>query len=186
MTDAVILTGITETIDALKKFDKQAVRDFERVVNEVLASAKADALALVPERPMSGWQSENSLNPRKGTRGGAGWPGWTRAEVQSGIKATKSEGKVDSHYHTNAAALKNTSSAGVIFELAGRRKGKSTLSSRSGSGEQFKRTLANRFGPASRLVWRAVDNHREVYRRLIIDALDRAKDELQKNLDKNK
>ena len=183
MSDAVILTGISETIEELKKFDKQAVKDFDRVVKEVLVSAKSDAIALVPETVMSGWQKEKSVHPHKRTRGGAGWPAWNKAEVQKGIVGSRTEGKVSRDYSTSVASLKNNSAAGVIFELAGRRKGKSTLSDKRGSGEQFKRTIANRFGKPSRLVWRAVDNHREIYRRLIIEALENAKAELQKHLD---
>ena len=192
MTEAVILTGIQHTIDALKEFDKDAVRQFNRVVNEVLFMAKSEALVFVDEAsthgggaPMSGWSTKAVVHPGK-TRGGEGWPAWDVAQVKKGIIASHAEGKVRGDYTTNVASLKNTSAAGVIFELAGRRSGKSTLSDRAGSGEQFKRTLSNLYKPASRLVWRAVDNHRESYRRSIEDALDRAKSELQRHLDSPK
>ena len=70
--------------------------------------------------------------------------------------------------------------------MAGRSKGKSTLSDKGGSGEQFKRTLSNRFGSASRVVWKIVDRDAEKIRANFIIALEKAKSDLQRAFDSNK
>ena len=186
--EAIILTGVYETLTALKEFDKDAVKRFNKVINTELAGAERDARALVSEAsgygpsgtPMSGWSPNDAARPRRSTRGGAGWPGWYSGEVQAGIVKTKVQGKVRKDFTTSAGALLNKSAAGAIFEVAGRKtKGSSA---RTGSA-QFLRTLGNRFGKASRLIWRVVDKDKDRIERNVARALAEAKATLQKHLD---
>jgi hypothetical protein len=111
---------------------------------------------------------------------GAGWPGWNTGVIQQGITKTKAEGKVRKDFTTSAGALLNKSAAGAIFEIAGR-KTKGTAD-RTGSA-QFLRTLGNRFGKASRLIWRVVDKDKDRIERNVARALEEAKATLQKHLD---
>jgi hypothetical protein len=77
-TEVIILTGIKETLDALKEFDKDAVKRFNKVINTELAGAERDAkdiISAVGNSPMSGWRTSDPARPRATTRGGAGWPG---------------------------------------------------------------------------------------------------------------
>ena len=182
----VIVTGVHETIAALKKFDQDALKRFNKVINDELRTAKVAAQELIHDQPpMSGWKTTPPKNPR--TRGGAGWPAWDGAAIKSGIKTSRAQGKVrKGNYTTSAGALLNTTAAGVIFEVAGRSKGKSTLSDKGGSGEQFKRTLSNRFGSASRVVWKIVDRDAEKIRANFVIALEKAKSDLQRAFDSNK
>jgi len=60
--EVIILTGIKETVDALKEFDKSAVRRFNKVINTELANAERDAHGIAggisngkTDTPMSGW-----------------------------------------------------------------------------------------------------------------------------------
>ena len=183
--DVVVLTGVAETLDALKKFDKKAVKEFNRVVNDNLAEAKADALRIVPTfAPLSNWKSNALPNEKaESARGANRFPGWNPALVSEGIKATKAEGKArrGDGYFTSAAALKNTSPAGAVFEIVGRKKRSST-----GRGSSFIPNLEAKWGKASRVVWRAVDRIKPKFEREISQALEVAKKELQKNLDANK
>jgi hypothetical protein len=188
--EVVVLTGIKETVDALKEFDKAAVRKFNKVINDALTGAERDAHSLVrgigngqTDTPMSGWRPYNAANPRKSSRGGAGWPGWNSGEVIAGIRKTKSQGKVRRDYTTSAGALINKSAAGAIFEVAGRKSGGSSA---RGSGAQFMRTLSARFKPASRLVWRVVDKDRAKIESDVKNALDEAKSELQRHLNRER
>lgn len=152
--DTVILVGVKETLDALKQFDKKAVTAFNRVINKELGDAERDARGLVPGgTPMRGWRPNDPARPLKDVRGGAGWPGWNTGVITAGIKKTKAKGKVRGNYTTSAGALINKSAAGAIFEIAGRK----TAGVGHGSSQQFLRNLGNRFGKASRLVWRVVD-----------------------------
>lgn len=188
--EVVVLTGIKETLDALKEFDKSAVRKFNKVINTELANAERDAHSIVrgigngqTDTPMSGWRTYDAANPRRSSRGGAGWPAWNTGEVVAGIRKTKAQGKVRADYTTSAGALINKSAAGAIFEVAGRKSGGSSARSQ---GAQFMRTLSARFKPASRLVWRVVDKDRAKIEANVKRALDEAKLELQKHLNRER
>jgi hypothetical protein len=181
--EVIIFTGIAETLAALKEFDKDAVKRFTKVINTELASAEMEArgdVADIGESPMSGWRKTDAAKPRRSTRGGAGWPGWYSGEVQAGIVKSKAQGKVRKDFTTSAGALLNKSAAGAIFEVAGRKTKGSTA--RTGSA-QFLRTLGNRFGKASRLIWRVVDKDKDRIERNVARALAEAKAILQKHLD---
>ena len=180
--EVVILNGVKETLTALKDFDKDAVKRFNKVINTELAGAERDAKGLISEDPpMSGWRKADAAKGR--TRGGAGWPGWNASEIQSKIIKTKAKGKVRGDYTTSAGALLNKSAAGSIFEVAGR-KTKSSMA--GGSSAQFLRTLGNRFGAASRVVWRVVDKDKARIEQNVARALEQAKAELQKHLNRER
>ena len=44
--NAIVLTGLKETLSALDSFDKDAVKRFNKVINNELRTAKNDAKAL--------------------------------------------------------------------------------------------------------------------------------------------
>lgn len=189
--EVIILSGIKETLDALKEFDKSAVRRFNKVINTELANAERDAHGIVrgisnskSDTPMSGWRPYNAAKPRRSSRGGTGWPAWSTGEVIAGVRKTKAQGKVRKDYTTSAGALINKSAAGAIFEIAGRISGKNATGRRQ--GDQFMRTLSARFKPASRLVWRVVDKDRAKIEANVNRALEEAKAELQKHLNRER
>ena len=174
--DAIVLTGLKETLKALGDFDKDAVKAFNKVINRELSSVKKEAQGFVEAKPpLSGWATQPARNPR--SRGGAGWPAWDQSIIKAGISTSKAEGKVRRDYTTSAGAIKNRSAQGVIYELAGRRS--------RGNGT-FIKNLEGNVGDASRLVWKAVDNNRDKVQKNISDALEQAKRTLQQNLDKEK
>jgi len=176
--DAIVLKGLNETLRALEDFDKNAVKEFNKVINSELRSAKQDAQSYVSVNPpLSGWNTKPARNPR--TRGGAGWPSWDQSIIRSGITSTKAEGKVRADYTTNAGALKNKSAAGVIYELAGRKS--------RGNGT-FISNLEKKDSPfmPSRLIWHVVDKNGDKIRRKVFDALEKAKETLQRNLNKER
>jgi hypothetical protein len=180
--EVIVLTGIKETLDALKSFDKDAVKRFNKVINNELAGAERDARNLISEEPpMSGWRKSDAARGK--TRGGEGWPGWNAGEIRSKITKTKSQGKVRGDYTTSAGALLNKSAAGSIFEVAGR---KTKATAGRTSSAQFLRNLGNRFGKASRVVWRVVDKDRSRIEANVAQALEDAKAELQKHLNRER
>jgi hypothetical protein len=189
--DVVILTGMKETLDALKEFDKQAVKKFEKVINDELRHAKKDAQDLIYKAvaqgngyqtsPLSHWQTERRIGARTEKQSKTRpFPTWDTSEVVAGIVTSKADGKVRGDYTTSAGALINKSAAGRIFELAGRKKGEG----KNASGTAFKRILSERYGEASRVVWRIVDRDRPKIQAAIVIALDEAKATLQKDLEK--
>jgi hypothetical protein len=182
--EVIVLTGIKETLDALKEFDKDAVKRFNKVINDELAGAERDAKNIIQDNPpMSGWRKADAARPRKTTRGGAGWPGWDAGEIKSKITKTKAQGKVSRNYTTSAGALLNKSAAGAIFEIAGRKT--ETTTART-SSMQFLRTLEARFKKPSRVVWRVVDKDRSKIEANVARALDQAKLELQNHLNRER
>lgn len=188
--EVIVLTGIKETLDALKEFDKDAVKRFNKVINSELAGAETSARNIVAKvnngsgtgTPMSGWRQGGAIRPTS-TRGGAGWPGFSQSEVAAGIVKTKVQRRVRNDYTTSAGALLNKSAAGAILEVAGR--------NTKGSGDrtssaQFLRTLSARFGKASRVIWSVVDKDRARIERNVSQALEEAKKELQRHLNSKK
>lgn len=177
--EVIVLTGIKETLDALKQFDKGAVRRFNRVINDELKFAEAAARLSVPfQPPMSGWRERDALVGK--TRNGAGWPGWSQDRIRTGIKKTRVQGKVRKDYTTSAGALLNESAEGSIFEVAGRK------SDGEGTGRSFISTLNDRFGTASRSIWRTIDRDKPRIETNVKRALEAAKLELQKHLEKER
>jgi hypothetical protein len=172
--DAIVLTGLKETLKALGDFDKDAVKEFTKVINKELSSVKKEAQGFVESAPpLSGWATQPARKPR--SRGGAGWPAWDQSIIKQGISTSKSEGKVRKDYTTSAGAIKNKSAPGVIYELAGRKT--------RGNGT-FIKNLEGQVGTASRLIWKAVDKNKTKIEQNVYDALAKAKTTLQKNLEK--
>jgi hypothetical protein len=180
--EVIVLTGIKETLDALKEFDKDAVKRFNKVINTELAGAQRDAKNQIDDKPpMSGWRETDAIKGK--TRGGAGWPGWNAGEIKSKITKTRAEGKVRKDFTTSAGALLNKSAAGSIFEVAGR---KTAAGFGTSSADQFLRTLGNRFGKASRVVWRVVDKDRARIQANVAKALNDAEAQLQRELNRER
>jgi len=175
----VVLIGMKDTLEGLSKFDQDAKKKFNSVVNAVLNEAKTEAITYVPNLPMTNWQTKPSANPRKKTRGGKGWAHWDPEQVKAGIRASKAKGKTRGDYTTSAGALINRDPAGAIFEISGR----SGDDSESKDGQQFKQNL-KKFGKASRVVWRAVDRNKQIFDARIAKATEEAKQDLQKALEK--
>ena len=178
--DAIVLTGLKETLKALESFDKQAVRDFNKVLNNELGSAKKEAQSLVSsDPPLSGWATTPPANPR--SRGGAGWPAWDQSVIKSGISVSKAEGKVRRDYTTSAGALKNKSAAGIIYEIAGRK-------NKNAGKNKFISNLSSKDNPfmPSRLVWHVVDKNRQRIVDNVNKAFNDVKSQLQKNLEKER
>jgi hypothetical protein len=178
--NAMVLTGVKETLSALKQFDKDALKEFNKVINSELRKAKQDAQELVTsEPPLSGWNTQPARNPR--TRGGAGWPAWDQSIIKAGITSSKAEGKVNraKGYTTSAGALKNISAQGVIYELAGRK-------NKSVGKNKFISNLEKQDGDASRLIWKSVDKNKDRIIKNVFDALEKAKATLRQNLNKER
>jgi hypothetical protein len=174
--DAIVLTGQKETLKALEQFDKDAVKEFNKVINSELRKAKKDAQELVTSAPpLSGWNTQPARNPR--SRGGAGWPQWDQSIVRAGITSSKAEGKVRKDYTTSAGALKNRSAQGVIYELAGRK-------NKSAGKNKFISNLEKQDGDASRLIWKSVDKNKDRIIKNVFEALEKAKAKLRQNLNK--
>jgi hypothetical protein len=179
--EVVAISGIKETVAALKKFDQDAARRLNKVINDELRLAENAAKDQIPDKPpMSGWRTTAAKNPRKSTRGGQGWPAWDPQAIRQGIIKTRSEGRVRSDYTTSAGALFNKTASGVIFEVAGRR------SPGEGTGRKLIGNMNDRFRKASRGIYAVIDRDRPRIYANIRSAMDDAKKTLQANLNKER
>lgn len=177
--EVVVLEGIKETVDALKQFDKDAVKNFNRVINNALTDAERTARGFVKaDPPMRGWRKTDAVAPR--SRGGRGWPAYAQGMIQQGIRKTKAQGKVRGDYTTSAGAVVNKSAAGAIIEVAGRKSGG------NGTGKQFIRNLTDEIKNPSRLIWQAVDSKRSEIQRKVVGALEDAKRIVQDKLNRER
>jgi hypothetical protein len=173
--DVIVLTGIKETLKALEQFDKDAVKQFNKLVTSELSNAKKDAQGFVTvDPPLSGWNTQPARNPR--TRGGKGWPAWDQSVIKTGITSSRAERRVRADYTTSAGALVNRSAAGAIYELAGR----------ENKVGRFIKNLEGQVGGASRLIWKSVDKNRPRIEANVSKALDQLKTKLQINLNKER
>jgi len=181
----IVLTGVEETIANLKKFDQDAVKKFNKVINDELRSAKNEARAIVitasnKGAPLSGWQTQRKIGARTEKQSKTRpWPTWDTGEVVSGVVSSRAQGKVRKDYTTSAGALINKSRAGAIFEIAGLVKGEG----KTPQGTAFKEMLREKYGEASRVVWRVVDKNRAKIEAKFVRALEEAKATLQKDLE---
>jgi hypothetical protein len=177
--ETVVISGIKETIESLKKFDKDAARRLNKVINDELALAEGAARAKIEDKPpMSGWRTVPAAKGR--VRGGQGWPAWEPTAIRQGIKKTRVEGKVRSDYTTSAGALVQKTAAGAIWEVAGRRSGG------SGTGRNMIGVLNERFKGASRGIWAVVDKDADKIRNNVRKAIEDAQKLLKTNLNKEK
>jgi hypothetical protein len=177
--ETVVISGIKETIESLKKFDKDAARRLNKVINDELALAEGAARTKIKdEPPMSGWRTVPAAKGR--VRGGQGWPAWEPTAIRQGIKKTRVEGKVRSDYTTSAGALVQKTAAGAIWEVAGRRSGG------SGTGRNMIGVLNDRFKGASRGIWAVVDKDADKIRTNVRKAVEDAQRLLKQNLNKEK
>jgi hypothetical protein len=177
--ETVVISGIKETIESLKKFDKDAARRLNKVINDELALAEGAARAKIQDKPpMSGWRTVPAAKGR--VRGGQGWPAWEPTAIRQGIKKTRVEGKVRSDYTTSAGALVQKTAAGAIWEVAGRRSGG------SGTGRNMIGVLNDRFKGASRGIWAVVDKDADKIRNNVRKAIEDAQKLLKTNLNKEK
>jgi hypothetical protein len=180
--EIVVVTGLEQTIKALRQWDKTALRRFNKVINDNLSKAESDARRIIDfvgnsysATPMRGWKATyGPSKPSTTTRGQAGWPAWVPANIKKGIQKSRAQGRVRADYTTSAGSLVNKSAAGAIFEVAGRES-----SGKGKRGQQFVRNL-KQWGNASRLIWRIVDRDRDRIVEDVIKAQRQANELLQK------
>ena len=176
------LRGIQQTIRSLEQFDKNAVKAFNRTINDELKKMKFETVQEVIKAsgfdgkrqgtPLSGWRATDASKPT-GSRGGKGWPYWNAAEVIAGISTSRAQGKVWRDYTTSVGSLINASAAGSIFELVGK-------VTKNNLDDQLQKAG---YGKPRRLVWKVVWENRDRVQRNIVAALEEAKKTLQKHLD---
>jgi len=178
----VVVKGVRNTLDTLKDLDndvrKQVMKGLRKNANEL----RDEARGLVKGgQPLSGW---------KGWRGG-----YDSGAIQSGIKVTAAKRRKRNAKTVNVIGVENTTAAGVIWEVAGRKTsgkppqfGVNPKTGWSyGNGVGFIQAIRRKSGvTASRLVWDAYDSpqafDKSKARDDIIELVDKATQAAQNKL----
>lgn len=190
MAEEIILVGLRETLDNLKKFDQQALKQFTKTINKALSEVKKDAIDLANAAsthgngaPLSNWKTTpQAIRPRNKNEARP-FPVWEIGEIIGGIHISKARGRMRKNYTVSAGAVISDSPAARVFELAGRGTRNRNPNKRSIA---FKENLTKRYGAASRLVYRAADKRSIQIQKDIEEALEKAKIDLQKTLEQQK
>lgn len=184
----VSLTGLEETLNALKKYDPEARKQLFGAVATATRLIRDDARRSVTSLPVpSGWreqkgmpQGDGSWKNRSLTRGGKGWPPFEPNNVKRLIKSYMGRKRVrKGSIITNRGIVVNASGEGVIYEFA-----KKSHTSRNYpwvNSVPFINHLGRMQG--GRIIWAAGERNKERVRAEILDALAVANSKLQAAFD---
>jgi len=167
--------GAVETRDVLKalsQFDKELAKQTRRKISRSARIIVADAKKNIPNSPpMSGWRTVPATNGR--TRGGAGWPAWTKARTGFSVRIGKKTRLRGGDIRWDLVRIVAKGATASIYEFA--------ASGNTAQGDQFVANL-NRSRQAPRAVWPAVDRNMDKVERDIMDAVTAAAAELNKRM----
>lgn len=158
------VTGVRETLAALKQFDPQLERDLRKEIRSIVSPLRSEAQRRIPSAPpLSGW-----TRGRYAFDGGAARAG---VRVQVGGRASKRKRVWP------LVTLKQTNAGGAVFDIAGRRS-----SGSSPAGRAFIAGLNRRHGRASRSMWKAAEGKLPQIRSEVEDAIEAASKTVNRKL----
>ena len=142
------ITGVYETLAALKAFDKNLARRTDKKINDAAREVAKLGQSLVDPQGLSGWQRQ-----LPGGTGATRRAGYDPALIAKGIKVKRRRQKKRSNGEVRSfVVVANTTAAGAIWEVAGRKSDGKTP-----AGRAMVRNIRNRGGAASRTIWAAAD-----------------------------
>ena len=154
MKTVVEVKGIRNTLDVLKELDNDVRKDVLKGLRKSANDLRDEARGLVEDgQPLSGW---------KRWRGG-----YDANTIVKGIKTTTAKRRAKGTVVSNTMGVQNTSAAGAIWELAGRKTNgappRPGINPKTGwtygNGQAFIEKIRSVSGKrASRLVWDAHDS----------------------------
>lgn len=180
----VSLTGLEETLKALKQYDPEARKQLQSAIAVATRLIRDDARKSVPSLPVpTGWRNQSGMPTGAGswenrtlTRGGKGWPPWQPNNVKRFIKSYAGRRRVSrGSIITNRGIVVNASGEGVIYEFA-------KHSHRSAKYPWVNSVpFVNHLGrvQGGRIIWAAGERRKEEVKTQILDALSVANSKLQ-------
>lgn len=165
-TANVQVQGVKETLKALKQIDpelrKQAVKEMRTAAQPLVTEVRAG----MPQQPLNGWKEEGEL-------------GWRENKVKQTVKLKFGGRKVRGQGGNQYPLLRLIigSPAGAAFDKAGRRN-----APRTPQGRSFIDALDAKYGQASRRAWPAAEKNLDRIQRGVIDAIDKAAAEVNKEI----
>lgn len=148
LASSVDVEGVYETLAALKSFDKNLARRTDKKINDAAREVARLGQSLVDPQGLSGWQRQLPGGTKGNRRAG-----YDPAEIAKGIKVKRRRQKKRSDGEVRSfVVVANTTAAGAIWEVAGRKSDGDTP-----AGRAMVRNIRNRGGAASRTIWAAAD-----------------------------
>jgi len=142
-----VVTGVHETLAALKELDANALRRTNRAINKAADEVAKTARTLVDPQGLSGWQRQ-----LPGGTAGNRRKGYNPAEIAGGIKVKRKRPRRRGPAIQSFVVVQNSTAAGAIWEVAGRKSDGTTP-----AGRAMVAAIRARGGDASRTVWAAAD-----------------------------
>lgn len=174
--------GFRNTLASLKQLDPDVNKEVTKTLRDSANELRGEAQGLVNPQGLSGW---------KRWRGG-----YDATTIRGGIKTTTAKRRKRGTAVSNVIGVSNTTAAGVIWELAGRRSGgsppRSGINPKTGwtygNGVGFVNAIRNKSGrSASRLVWGAYDSREQwnadAQQNKLVEAVDKATQAVQRKLE---
>lgn len=174
--------GFRTTIAALKELDPEISKEVTKTLQTSAKRLQAEARGLVNPEGLSGWK---------------GWrTGYNPTSISQGIKITTAKRRKRGTAVSNVIGVTNTTAAGVIWELAGRKSNgqppRDGINPKTGwtygNGVGFVAAIRRKSGKAaSRTVWGAYDSPQdwsvESERDALIAAVEKATKATQAKLE---
>lgn len=180
----VSLTGMEETLKALKQYDPEARKQLAAAISKATRLIRDDARKSVPSLSVpTGWRNQTGMPTGAGswtnrslTRGGKGWPPWQPNNIKRFIKSYAGRRRAArGSIITTRGIVVNASGEGVIYEFA-------KHSHRSAKYPWVNSVpFVNHMGKVSggRIIWAAGERRKEQVKTEILDALAVANGKLQ-------
>jgi len=168
----VAVYGFNQFKKELKNADASMRKAMDAEIRAVLTPVAEQARGYVQNQPLRNW-----------TTGGEGeWSsriGYDPTAIRKGIKVLQGGRRAKGSAEQSAWKISNTSGAGTILEVAGRRS-----SGKGVAGQMFIKALTMHNGAPSRLIWRAWDSKggENNITRSIVDVVRKYEGELQRLL----
>lgn len=142
------ITGVYETLAALKALDKNLARRTDKKINDAAREVAKLGQSLVDPQGLSGFQRQ-----LPGGKAGARRAGYDPSMIAKGIIVKRKRQKKRSNGEMRSfVVIANTTAAGAIWEVAGRKSRGNTP-----AGVAMIRSIELRGGDASRTIWAAAD-----------------------------
>lgn len=168
----VAVYGFNQFKKELKNADASMRKAMDAETRAILTPVAETARGFVQEQPLRNW-----------TTGGSGeWSsriGYDAANIRKGIKVLQGGRRAKGSAESSAWKISNTSGAGMILELAGRKS-----SGKGVWGQNFIKALTAHNGAPSRLIWRAWDSQggENKITQSVVDVVKKYEGELQRLL----
>ena len=184
----ISLTGMEETLKALKQYDPDARKQLFTAIASATRLIRDVARRSVPSLPVpTGWRNQRGMPKGEGswqnrslTRGGKGWPPFEAGNVKRLIKSYMGAKRVaKGSIITNRGIVVNASGEGVIYEFA--KKSHRSQKYPWINSVPFVNHLGSMKG--GRIIWAAGERRKDEVKTQILDALALANAKLQTRFD---